>query len=188
MLNLLKKMEHKVNINDDYICLWFPYLPVEISFRHHAEFQKIAFAITSQKKNKQTLCSVNPIGELSGLKLGMHLSEAHILCKNLVTEQYNPQKKVSFILKQAKWCSQFTPRISVEKEDRLILNLKGCIHLFGSTNSIIKKMYNHFKKINISASFSSGENITSTKALVQFSSKKILTKRFPLYEVHFFPY
>ena len=177
MLNLLKIVEHKVNINDDYICLWFPYLPVEISFRHHAEFQKTAFAITSQKKNSQTLYSVNPIGELLGLKLGMHLNEAHILCKNLVTEQYNPQKKISFILKQAKWCSQFTPRISIEKEDIIILNLKGCIHLFGNKTNIIKKIYNHFKKINISISFSSGKNKTATKALTKFNLDKVLKKK-----------
>ena len=173
-----------INIKNDFICLWFPYLSVEISFKQHAKFKKNAFAITSQKRNKQILCSINPIGELLGLKLGMSLSEAHILCENLITEQYNYQKKKSFMLNQAKWCGQFTPRISIEKENVLMLNLKGCTHLFGNTANIMKKIQNYFKKINISILLNSGENITATKALTKYNLNKVITKKHDIINNH----
>ena len=83
-----------MNINNGIICLWFPYLLVEISFGNHTKFNTDAFAITIKKGNKQTLDSINPVGELMGLKLGMSLSEAHILCKNLITEKYNQKKSL----------------------------------------------------------------------------------------------
>ena len=161
-----------MNKNIDIICLWFPYLPVEISFGHHYEFKKNPFAITSQQRNNWILYSINPFAELLGLKLGMSLSEAHILCTNLVTEKYNHNKKNSFMINQAKWCSQFTPRISIEKESTLLLNLKGCTHLFGNVENVIKKIHTHFEKINISVESSSGENVTVTRALVKFNPNK----------------
>ncbi len=166
-----------MNISNNFICLWFPYLLVEISFRKHADFKHNAFAITLRKGNKQTLCSVNPVGELLGLKVGMNLSESHILCKNLVTEQYNHQKRNIFIINQIKWCSQFTPLISIEKENVLVLNLKGCVHLFGSTSNIIKRIDNHFKEINISTSCSLGKNITAAKAMAKFNSGEVTNKK-----------
>ena len=91
----MKYLEQNKNIKNEIICIWFPYLPVEISFVQHAKFKTNAFAITAKKGNKQALYSVNPFGELLGLKLGMDLSEAHILCKNLITDHYCHQKNVS---------------------------------------------------------------------------------------------
>ncbi len=177
---MLRDLEQNKNINNDFICLWFPYLLVEISFRKHVKFKTAAFAITSQKGNKQILCSINPIGELLGLKLGMSLSEAHILCENLITEQYSYQKKEAFMLNQAKWCGQLTPRISIEKENTLILNLKGCTHLFGNITDVIEKIQSHFKKINISILFNSGTNITTTRALTKFNINECTRKKYSI--------
>ena len=170
----MKYLEQNKNIKNEIICIWFPYLPVEISFGQHTKFKTSAFAITAKKGNKQALYSVNHFGKLLGLKLGMDLNEAHILCKNLVTDHYCHQKNISFMMTQAKWASQFTPRISIEKENLLLLNLKGCIHLFGNTKNIIKRIHNHFKKINISFSVSSGKNITTAKALAKFNTEKTM--------------
>ncbi len=176
----MERIEQNKNIQNEIICLWFPYLPVEISFGQHTKFKTSAFAITSEIRNKQVLYSINPFGKLLGLKLGMDLSEAHILCKNLVTEHYCHQKNISFMLNQAKWCNQFTPRISIEKENLLVLNLKGCIHLFGNTENIIKRIHNHFKKINISISLSSGKNMPTVKALAKFNSNEAIRKKSPI--------
>ena len=173
-----------MNINN-FICLWFPYLSVEISFKQHTKFKKNPFAIISQKGNKKILYSINSVGELLGLKLGMSLSQAHILCENLITEQYNHQKEISFILNQVKWCGQFTPRISIEKGNMLILDLKGCTHLFGNTENVIKKIHSHFKKINISILINSGKNITATKALTKFNLNESIKKKYAI--PHNFP-
>ena len=77
----------------------------------------------------------------------MNLSEAHILCKNLKVDYYNHEKETSFMKTQAKWCNQFTPRISIERGNVLLLNVKGCTHLFGNTENIIKKFMPISKEI-----------------------------------------
>ena len=58
----------------------------------------------------------------------------------------------------------------------LILDLKECTHLFGSTSKIIQTITNHFKKINISVLLGLGENITIAKASVYFNKSTLVTK------------
>ena len=153
----------------EIICLWFPYLPVEIPFRNNPNFKKTPFAVTSKKDNIQNLYSINPVAESLGLEIGDNINNAYTLCKNLVLEKYNIEKESCFIKTQATWCNQFTPRVSIETKNMLILDLKGCTHLFGNKLRIIQTITNHFKKINISVLSGLGENTTIAKASIHFN-------------------
>ena len=99
------------------MCLWFPYLPVEIPFRNNPNFKKTPFAVTSEKNNRQNLYSINPVAESLGLEIGNNINHAYTLCKNLVIEKYNIEKESCFIKTQATWCNQFTPRVSIETKN-----------------------------------------------------------------------
>ena len=98
------------------------------------------------------------------------------MCKNLVLEKYNIEKESCFIKTQATWCNQFTPRVSIETKNMLILDLKGCTHLFGNKLRIIQTITNHFKKINISVLSGLGENTTIAKASIHFNKNTLIIK------------
>ena len=151
------------------MCLWFPYLPVEIPFRNNPNFKKTPFAVTSKKDNIQNLYSINPVAESLGLEIGNNINHAYTLYKNLVIEKYKIEKESFFMKTQAAWCNQFTQRISIETKNMLILDLKGCTHLFGNKLRIIQTITNHFKKINISVLSGLGENTTIAKASIHFN-------------------
>ena len=160
----------------DITCLWFPYLPVEITFRNNPKFKKNPFAITSEKNNRQNLYSINSIAKSLGLEIGTNINDAYILCKNIVIEKHNVEKEFSFKKTQANWCNQFTPRVSIETKNMLIFDLKGCTHLFGSKSSIIQTITNHFKEINISVMSGLGKNITIAKTSAHFNKSTLIVK------------
>ena len=110
------------------ICLWFPYLSVETAFKNEPEFTKKPFSTIEEYKKRQILHSINPFGRSLGLKPGLGLYEAHTLCENLKTEKRDYKKELASLKMYAKWCYQLTPRVSVEKENTIMLNL-SLIHI-----------------------------------------------------------
>ena len=167
------------------ICLWFPYLSVEITFKNEPEFKKKPFSTTVEYRKRQILYSINSVGESKGLKFGISLYDAHTLCETLKTKRRNHRKEISFLESQAKWRYQLTPRVSIEKENTLILDIKGCSHLFGGTANILKIINKNFKNIDITVFSSLGETSSIARLLVKFNlNKKILTDYDPTNNIY----
>ena len=53
-------------------------------------------------------------------------------------------KELASLKMYAKWCYQLTPRVSLEKENTIVLNIEGCTRLFGNTSNILKIINKNF--------------------------------------------
>ena len=133
------------------LSLWFPYLSVEIFFRSYPNSMHAPFSIISTTNKKKTLDCLNIVAESVGLKIGMSLHDAYAICPNLITKEKNIKKEYDHIKTLARWCHRFTPWVSIENANLLILNITGCARLFNSEETLVKKIITDLQNMRISA-------------------------------------
>ena len=69
------------------LSLWFPRLGVERISRLKSVLNEVPFAIVINNNNSLVLSSLSYFAEKEGLHVGQFLTDARILCPNLITKE-----------------------------------------------------------------------------------------------------
>ena len=133
-------------INNNIVCLWFPYLSVETLFHREPFFEEKPFAVYLLKNKKAITHTVNYVAENMGLKPLISLDEAYTLCPQLIAKERDINKEILVLENLIRLGNKFTPLAFVEKPDALILNVKGCVRLFNNEKELLDQIFNYFKQ------------------------------------------
>lgn len=121
------------------LALWFPFLPCERVQREQANEAGEAppFALVARVGNALRLASLDPVASRTGLVAGMTLADARARCPDLVTRPADPQADEEELHRLLERMRRFTPMVSLDPPDGLILDIGGCAHLFGGEAGLI---------------------------------------------------
>jgi protein ImuB len=96
---------------------------------------------------------------VQGLKCGMSLAEARMLCPGLMCIEHDPQGDRRMLEALGRWMNRFTPAVSIGSADDqewapavLFLDVTGCEQLFGGINSILNQVKAALTRFGIPAS------------------------------------
>lgn len=123
------------------LALWFPFLPCERVQRAEAgkarASEALPFALVERVGNALRLMSLNRSAFRHGLVAGMTLADARSRCPDLVTRPADPQGDESELQTLLERMRRFTPMVSLDPPDGLILDISGCAHLFGGEAGLV---------------------------------------------------
>jgi protein ImuB len=122
------------------LSLWFPRLGVERIFRLKSVSNDIPFAIVIENNNLFILNSLSYSAEKEGLYIGQLLTDAQVLCPNLKTRERNNFAENFFLEALQRWAGKFSPLVAIESKTALILDITGCINLFGGEINLLNKI------------------------------------------------
>jgi protein ImuB len=75
----------------------------------------------------------------AGIDIGMALAEARALWPNLETEEAAPEADARFLKQASEICEMFTPLVALQGREGLLLDITGCVHLFGGESEILQR-------------------------------------------------
>jgi len=114
-----------------------PELPLEVFLRWLSSREPLAVGGTG---NSPRVIACNSSASGCGVKQGMAVSAAYALAGNLTVLARNEKREAAALEKIAMWAGQFTPVISIARPSALLLEIQGCIKLFGGFEKLLGKV------------------------------------------------
>jgi protein ImuB len=103
---------------------------------------------------QQQVHACNLAAEALGVVPSMRINAAYALSSELQTIARDVQREQSELERLAEWAGRFTPRVSLELPDGLLLEVKGSLRLFGGAQVLCKRVLAELKGKNIHAQLS----------------------------------
>jgi protein ImuB len=144
-----------------WLCLHFKQLPVEIFSRSQTDKPVVV-------TNKQRIQYMNTAAEKIGIRIGSSMDTAYTLSSQVVSFERDEEKEFSVLSHLAQWAYQFTPAVSIKTPHSLVLDIRGCLKLFGGITNIKSKISTGLFKLGYTACI--GVNTTPLAALFMAES------------------
>jgi protein ImuB len=125
------------------VSLWFPDFPVERFIRAQIKAGRkppprgLPFALVERGRAGLRLAAVNAAARQFGLTRGMRLADARAQLPELLTEAHEPDADMASLLGLCRWMERYSPWVSPDAPDGLLLDITGIGHLFGGEARIM---------------------------------------------------
>ena len=88
-------------------------------------------AVAELKERAQHIVAANESAAQAGVRAGMSVAAAMAIMPQLSVRAREPQRERALLERLARCAQRFTPRVSLERPDGLVLEVQGSLHLFG---------------------------------------------------------
>jgi protein ImuB len=117
------------------LCLWLPRLPTDRA----ARLREITapLVVFGKRGNADVLTAVDEAAEKLGLTPGVALAQARAMHPSLETIEEDAEADGALLEDIADWCLRYTPLVTCDAPDGLLLDISGCAHLYGGERELV---------------------------------------------------
>ena len=127
------------------LSLWLPRLPID---RIQRFFSSAGLGKTNAPSivvvkdvNALVIHALDEAAERLGLYIGQPLANARAMCPDLKVFDADVVADAKTLSDIADWCDRFTPLVSVDAPDGLLLDITGVAHLFGGEAAMLRQVH-----------------------------------------------
>src|SRR5687768_1316320 len=113
-----------------FVAIWFRYLVTDWQLLRRPELKDLPFVTAGKDRGRQIVCAANEWTEAQGIYPGMLLADARALIPGFQVIDHKPGIEIKLLSHIAEWCIRYSPVVSVDGSDGLILDATGCAHLW----------------------------------------------------------
>ena len=111
-----------------------------------------SLAVIDPDSRQQIVLACNEAARAAGVRPGQSLNAAIALAPDLRALPREARKERERLAQLAAWCQQqFTPLVSVESEDELLLEVKGSLRLFGGARVLMERIATGLSEQSVTA-------------------------------------
>lgn len=124
-----------------WLCLRFPLLPLEVftlhKYKGHTEQNSGPHNRPAAvfEQHRMLVCNCSAIAV--GIKPGMSLATVQALCFEICIFDRDPRQETDTLQALAYLCYRFTPMVSIQPPDCLLLEIGGCLKLFKGLRQLL---------------------------------------------------
>jgi len=116
-----------------WLCLYFASLALEVFTRGRPPEENLQPIVIHVR---QRVMFLNAIASETGIQAGNSVDTAYTLNAQVVSIERNNKKEAQALNQLANWCYQFTPTVCIKTENSLLLEVGGCLKLFGGLDNL----------------------------------------------------
>lgn len=120
-----------------YLSLWLRRLATDRIARRSSLPDDAALVVAEPVKSALRLSALSDAAAARGLTAGMPLADARAMFPDLVVEQADPHADRLLLEAVADWCDRYTPLVALAPPDGILLDVTGCLHLFGGEAELV---------------------------------------------------
>ncbi|TYR36713.1 DNA polymerase Y family protein [Sphingobacterium phlebotomi] len=129
-----------------YAVLWFPFLLTDWYTKHNPSLADIPFVFAMLVRGRMCVSAVNPLAAQLGVVPNMVVADARAAIPRLEVLPDKPLRKEKLLQGIGLWCMRYTPIVSVDTGDFLILDITGCAHLWGGEKVYLQEIHRQIRQ------------------------------------------
>jgi protein ImuB len=154
-----------------FMAIWFRHLTTDWLTLRQTKLKDIPFVFAASERNRMIITAVNRIAESQGVYRGMAAADAQAITTGLQIIDHIPGKEAKLLRQLGLWCIRYTPIVSVDLPDGLILDISGCAHLWGGEREYLKEVVNKLRASGYDARAAVADTIGAAWAVARFGKK-----------------
>lgn len=115
-----------------------PSLPLDLLCRGTAD--ALPLAVLEDSKRIPRVLHCNGIARRLGVRPGMSLNAALVLCPGLRYRHHDPNAIQAAQERLAGWAGRFSPRVSLDSSQGILLEIEGSLNLFGGLDALCRRV------------------------------------------------
>jgi protein ImuB len=133
----------------------------------------LPFAVVEDRQNMQVLASLSVAASAAGVRAEQPLRDAQAMCPDLLTRRANPMLEAAFLTVLRRWCGKYSPWVSEEAPDGLVVDLTGCAHLFGGEEALLGQVSQDCADLGLTVHAGIADTVGAAWALARYAGQPI---------------
>jgi protein ImuB len=130
----------------------------------------LPFALVEAGVRGLRLVALNAVAKSFGLSHGQRLADARAQVPDLLSELHEPEQDMASLLGLCRWMERFSPWVSPDMPDGILVDVSGIPHLFGGEPSMLNEMRDRLINYGFTASIAPASTIGAAWALARYGS------------------
>jgi protein ImuB len=103
--------------------------------------------VVQDEAHRPRVLSCNEAAQKAGIRPGMSVSAAHALASQLLVRTRDCAKQAKALAGIAAWATQFTPTVSLASPNEVLIEISGCLRLFGGLRPLSGRIRNSLAEL-----------------------------------------
>ncbi|SDH48333.1 Y-family DNA polymerase [Mucilaginibacter gossypii] len=155
-----------------YMAIWFRHLLTDGLARRRPELKDLPFVLAAPVKNKIIITASSPTAEREGAFTGMAAADARAASGDLVVVDEVPGQAAKLLRLIGLGCIRYTPMVSIDLPDGLLLDISGCTHLWGGEREYLKEIVLKLRAAGFDARAAIADTMGTAWAVARFAQKR----------------
>lgn len=152
-----------------YLALFFPWLPTERLTLSGVQVDG-PYALVEKQRGAMRLTAVDRRAAAIGLVPGLSMADARARVPELLLFDHDAHADAVWLDRLAEGCSRYTPTVAFDPPHGLILDIRGCDHLFGSEAGLVRDVEDRLDRSGMSVRAALADTPEGARALAHYST------------------
>lgn len=160
-----------------FLSIWFRYLTTDWLTIRKPELQTRPFVFATPVHGRMTVTTVNALAEAQGIYPGSVLADAKAIISNLEVFDEKPDRAAKLLKALGLWSIRYTPIVSVDWPDGLILDVNGCTHLWDGEHAYLLEIVSRLESKGYHVRAAIADTVGAAWAIARFGEGPAIIKR-----------
>jgi protein ImuB len=128
-----------------YMSIWFRHLLTDRWIIRRPELKDTPFVLAAPERNRMVIQAASISAEHKGIAVGMVVADARAVLPSLLVMESKQGRAETLLNALAEWSLRYTPIVSTDLPDGLVLDITGCAHLWGGERPYLKDIVSRFR-------------------------------------------
>ncbi|GEP93291.1 protein ImuB [Chitinophaga terrae (ex Kim and Jung 2007)] len=157
-----------------YVVIWFRFLLTDYMIRRQPDLKGTCFVLTEKQHGRIVVTAVSEAAYQKGIRENMPLADARIYVNDLLVVNSDDQLPERLLRDLAEWCIRFTPTVSFELPDILLLDVSGCTHLWKGEGQYLRALFTRIREFGYTIFAALADTIGAAWAVSHFVGNRII--------------
>jgi protein ImuB len=158
-----------------FATIWFCHLRTDWFTRRQPALSKVPFILATPDHGRMIVTAANVLAQSQGIDVGITVADARVIIPSLQVLDDKPELSVKLLNALAEWCIRYTPVVSIDPPDGLILDVTGCAHLWGDERSYLQNIATRLKKYGYTVRASIADTIGAAWAISRYEKNSLIS-------------
>lgn len=153
-----------------YMSIWFRHLTTDWQTIRQPALATMPFVFSITDQGRKVVSAINKVAEDLGITKSITLADAKAIVPDLQAFDKNSVDENKILRTLGLWCIRYTPVVSTDPPDGLILDISGCSHLWGGERSYLAEVTLRLQRKGYEVHAAIADTIGTAYAVARFST------------------
>jgi protein ImuB len=155
-----------------FMAIWFRHLLTDGLARRRPELKALPFVLAAPVKNCIVITASSPAAEREGAFTGMAVADARAAVPELLVIDDVPNQAAKLLRLIGLGCIRYTPVVSLDLPNSVLLDISGCAHLWGGEREYLKEIVLKLRAAGFDARAAIADTPGTAWAVARFAARR----------------